>query len=340
MTIEEVAKKAGVSTATVSRALRGLPNVAPSTRERILQVAVELHYEINPYISRKASGRSIIGLILPIADQWFFSKLAATAEMQLITQNLDVVRYNIDSLENLSGLVARICSNRLVDGLILSSVTLSSLDIHKLKSAHIPVVTIDTRVPEFPSVVVDNFSAAVLATRHLINLGHSNIGFISGVKEDPLKFSAPRDRKRGYLQALADNGIPQRPEYIRYGNFAYEGGAEAMKSLFSIYQPPSAVFVISDEMAMGALKTLRNMNLRVPEDVSIIGFDDNDIAEFIELTTVKQPIAEFAERAANLIAAQLNDTGEYNIVHQTLPVELIVRSTTGPPLVKNFNTAS
>lgn len=330
-TIEDVAKKAGVSIATVSRALRGLPNVAPFTRERILTAAVELNYEIRPDISRKAAGRRVIGLILPITDQWFFGKLASTVEIQLIAENFDVIRYSIDSLDNLSERIARVCSNRLVDGLIVSTVPLSAQDVRLLKNAGIPTVTVETRLADFPSVSIDNFNAAALATRHLINLGHTRIGLISGLDDDPLHFSVPRAREQGYLQTLADNDIPQRSEYIRYGKFSYRGGAEAMKSLFSIHQPPTAVFIISDEMAAGSLKTISDMNLSVPEDVSLIGFDDNDLAEFIDLTTVKQPVVNLGEVAAQLIMEHFVDGREPDIVHQQLPVELVVRATTGPP---------
>ncbi len=141
-----------------------------------------------------------------------------------------------------------------MDGLILSTLTPSSKDVEKLKNAMIPVVTVETRLNDISSVSVDNFNAAVLATRHLINLGHHRIGLITGLDEDPLHFSVPRAREQGYLQTLADNDITVRPEYIRHGNFSYKGGAEAMKSLFSIHKPPTAVFIISDEMAVGALK--------------------------------------------------------------------------------------
>ncbi len=330
-TIEDVAKKTGVSNATVSRALRGLPNVAPSTRERILRAAAELNYKFSPHVSRKASGHIVIGLILPLTDQWFYSKLATSIEIQLMTDNFDVVRYSIASLEKLSDLINRICSNRPVDGLILSTLTPSSKDVEKLKNAMIPVVTVETRLNDISSVSVDNFNAAVLATRHLINLGHHRIGLITGLDEDPLHFSVPRAREQGYLQTLADNDITVRPEYIRHGNFSYKGGAEAMKSLFSIHKPPTAVFIISDEMAVGALKTIRDMNLSVPEDVSLIGFDDNDIAEYLELTTLKQPVVNFGELAARLINEHFIDGTKPSIAHYQLPVELVVRATTGPP---------
>lgn len=330
-TIEDVAKKTGVSNATVSRALRGLPNVAPSTRERILRAAAELNYKISPHVSRQASGHIVIGLILPLTDQWFYSKLATSIELQLMADSFDVVRYSIASLEKLSDLINRICSNRPVDGLILSTLTPSSKDVEKLKNAMIPVVTIETRLNDISSVSVDNFNAAVLATRHLINLGHHRIGLITGLDEDPLHFSVPRAREQGYLQTLADNDITVRPEYIRHGNFSYKGGAEAMKSLFSIHKPPTAVFIISDEMAVGALKTIRDMNLSVPEDVSLIGFDDNDIAEYLELTTLKQPVVNFGELAARLINEHFIDGTEPSIAHYQLPVELVVRATTGPP---------
>jgi LacI family repressor for deo operon, udp, cdd, tsx, nupC, and nupG len=328
-TIQDVARKAGVSTATVSRALRGLPNVSPATRHQVLQVAEELDYRIAPEISRQARGRHTIAIVIPLADQWFYSKLVSVAEIELMTLGCDVMRYSVDSIEGQLSLVRHLTARKLVDGLILCSLSLTPEMVSLLHKVGVAVATVETHVPDFPAVWIDNVAAAEMATRYLINLGHQHIGIITGLEEAPLQFAIPRDRKEGYLRALKQHGIEYRPELEEPGNYIYEGGAEAMKQLFSVHQPPTAVFAFSDEMAIGALKSVRAMNLRVPEDISIMGFDDNDVSEYVGLTTVRQPVSEYGEIAVAQIMAQLEgDEQEFESVACT--AQLVVRATTGP----------
>ena len=329
-TIQEVAKQAGVSTATVSRALRGLPNVSPSTRDRVIGIAEILQYEITPHVSRMARGRKVVGVVVPLADQWFFSKLVSIAELELMRQDCDVVRYSVESVASQESLLQHLIARRLVDGLILCSLSLRAKTIELVQNADIAVATVETTTPSLPSVSIDNEGAAEMATRYLINLGHRNIAFIAGMEETPLQFAIPLARREGYSRALRQAAIAYRPEMLQPGNYSFEGGAEAMKHLFSGHQPPTAVFALSDEMAIGALKTVRDMKLRVPEDISIMGFDDNDVSEYVGLTTMHQPVVRFAERASAQIMAQFEGTPLTEIDSIVLQPELVVRSTTGP----------
>lgn len=330
-TIEDVARKAGVSTATVSRALRGLPNVAPTTRDRIFRVAQELNYDIHPQITRLASGRRVIGLVTPLSDLWFYSKFCVTAELKIITVGFEALHFFVESLENQVTLFNQLITGRLVDGIILTSLTLPPEQLEILKSANLPITTVETETDYFPSVSIDNITAAELATRHLINLGHKRIGLISGHAEDPWQFQIPHARRDGYRRALSNYGIELRPEYEVQGNFSYDGGAEAMKTLFSLHQPPTAVFAMSDEMAIGAMKTIRDLNLRIPDDLSIIGFDDNDVSKYFDLTTIKQPVSEYSEVATSLLFNRMSGEEVYEPVKIRLSASLMVRSTTGPP---------
>ncbi|MEM7130070.1 MAG: LacI family DNA-binding transcriptional regulator [Chloroflexota bacterium] len=331
-TIEEVAKLSGVSTATVSRALRGLPNVAPSTRATVIQTAETLNYAISPQASRIASGRSMIGIIRPLVDQWFYAKLAFNAEIVLSTAGYDVVRYSIERTQIQAQFLRQLINRRLVDGLIFSTVVLDTDALSIVQDARLPVVTIETMTEVFPSIGIDNYAAGQLATRHLINLRHRRIGLITGAENDPTGFTVTNDRTRGYRIALKEAGIEWRPEYEAQvpGNYYYEGGEEAMKQLFSLHQPPTAIFAVTDEMAIGALKAVRDMNLRVPQDISIIGFDDNEVAEYIGLTTIRQPVADYGEVAAKQVIRQFGNDSREESQHIQLPVELILRTTTGP----------
>jgi LacI family repressor for deo operon, udp, cdd, tsx, nupC, and nupG len=329
-TIQDVANQAGVSTATVSRALRGLPNVSPDTRNQVIHVAERLNYQITPHVSRMARGRRVVGIVVPLADQWFYSKLVSIAELELMRQDCDVARYSVESVAGQESLLQHLTARKLVDGLILCSLSLSDQTTEIVGKAGIAVATIETTRPELPSVYIDNGAAAELGARHLINLGHRNIAIITGMESAPLQFAIPNARREGFLSALKQADIEFRPELEQPGNYIYQGGAEAMKHLYSVHQPPTAVFALSDEMAIGALKSVRDMNLRVPEDISIMGFDDNDVSEYVGLTTVHQPVVRFAETASAQIIAQFAGTSSSDIAPVHFLPELIVRSTTGP----------
>jgi DNA-binding LacI/PurR family transcriptional regulator len=274
-----------------------------------------------------------IGIVTPLADQWFYNKVSTAAEALLVAQGYDVIRYSIASFGSQTDLFRRLSADKRVDGLIVN-VALSEEDLEILTDPDLPIVTVETETKHFASVGIDNVAAAQIATRHLINLGHEHIGVISGLREDPMRFLVPRQRTDGYRSALRECEIEIRPELDVPGNFSLAGGAEAMIDLLSVHQPPTAVFAFSDEMAIGALKTIRDMNLRVPGDVSVIGFDDHDIAKYVGLTTVRQPVAEYGEKAASLLLDLLerrDEPEEEDLPHIELNTQLVIRSTTGPP---------
>ncbi len=330
-TIEEVAKRSRVSTATVSRALRGLPNVAPSTRDRVLRAAKELNYSIDPYASRLATGRTMtIGIVLPLADQWFYSKISTIAETILSTKGYDVLRYSVIGDTRKAELFDQLSASRRVDGLIIVTIPLTQSDAELFLEAKIPVVTVESETDYFPSVTCDNTAAAMTATRHLVNLGHERIAIISGLIDDPMHFPIPRERAQAYLHVLQENDIQIQSEFQVPGNFSYEGGAEAMTKLLSGRQSPTAVFAFSDEMAIGALKTIRDLGLDVPKEISVMGFDDHDVSQYIGLTTIHQPVAEYGEIAASQLLSSLSNPETPDLANIPLPAKLIIRSTTGP----------
>ncbi len=324
-TIEDVARRAGVSTATVSRALRGLPNVAPSTRDRVLRVAQEMAYAL-PGIG--ASSKTV-GIISLMTDQWFFNRLGASVEAVLMSQGYNFLRQSVSDAAEQTSKIQHLVTQYRVDGLLIITVPLSEESLAFLSQAGRPVVTIETRAPDFPAVYCDNIAAARMATQHLLNLGHERIGVISGLPDDPVGFSVPNQRLRGYHLHLEAQGIEVRPELNVPGNFSYAGGAEATVRLLSVPHPPTAILAFSDEMAIGAIKTLRDMGLRVPQDISVIGFDDQDVAAYVGLTTVQQPVNDFGEEAVNLLLQQLQSPGS-PVQSVQLPTRLVIRSTTGP----------
>lgn len=332
VTIEEVARRANVSVATVSRALRGLPNVAPSTRSRVEQVARDLDYQVDTYASRLATGRSdTVGLAVPDISTWYFAQVAAGVEAVLADAGMDLLLHSVED----GGGRARLLSSqssvrRRLDGLILIDVLLSPAEIRTLAAGRGQVVTVGQRTDDFPSVTVDNRSAAKLATRHLLELGHERIGLIGGSTHTALPFDVPGHRRQGYVEALLEAGLDYHADLEADGGFSVAGGSEAMAHLMTESRRPTAVFALSDEMAMGALKTARDLGLDVPGDVSVVGFDDHDLAPVFGLTTVRQDPAWHGATAARLLLTRQDDrSGE--VAHVVGETHLLVRSTTAAP---------
>jgi LacI family repressor for deo operon, udp, cdd, tsx, nupC, and nupG len=179
-----------------------------------------------------------------------------------------------------------------------------------------------------PSVTIDDVAAARLATQHLINLGHTRIGTISG-SPSQTPFTAEFDREAGFAQAMSEANIQVDPMLEAYGHFSIEGGEAAMTALLTQAQPPTAVFALSDEMAFGALRALRAHDLRPGKDVSVVGVDGHDMAEYLGLTTVVQPVVELGRIAAESLLAQMRE-GAAQPESTQVATQLVVRSSTGP----------
>lgn len=339
--IGDVAQLAGVSVATVSRAMRGLPNVSPSTRDRVLRAAEQLQYSAHPHASRLAAGRTLtVGLAVPVLTQWFFAQIVAGAEGVLAASGYDVLLYSVPDTYAKQRFIDGMPFSKRVDGLIAVDLPFLSSEIDRLTAQPVPLVTVGTSHECAPSVTIDNVDGAVKATRHLLNLGHRRIGLISHLPPQALPFAAPLQRRQGYEMVLAEAGIRVRENLIVPGNFALQGGAEAMAQLLVVDRPPTAVFAESDEMAVGALKTVRDAGLLVPDDISIIGFDDHDMAAYCDLTTVAQPVQQQGETAATLLLERMHDDTAREATSVVMPTKIIVRATTGPHRGTRANIAA
>jgi LacI family transcriptional regulator, repressor for deo operon, udp, cdd, tsx, nupC, and nupG len=330
-TIEDVADRAKVSVATVSRALRGLPNVAPSTRQRVLQAARELSYVADPSASRLASGRSrTIGLAVPMLGQWVYSKIYSGVEAVVAAAGYDALPFSMSGPGGVARFVESQPFRKRVDGLLLIDAPHDAEQMKRLREADVPLVTVGMSYEHVSSLTVDNRAAGRLAVGHLTGLGHQRIAFIGGMEDDPFDFAVPVDRYEGYLGALRSAGIELDPHLVVPGNFSLDGGAEAMHRLLELDHPPTAVFCCSDEMAIGAMQVARDAGLRVPEELSFVGFDDHDVSEYVGLTTIRQDVVGLGERGAELLLAVLQRP-DGDVVHERHPVRLVVRRSTGPP---------
>lgn len=333
--IDDVARLAGVSTATVSRALRGLPTVSAATRERVLDAAATLGYIASPSASRLAGGRTgTIAVVVPRLTRWFFATVVEAAEDTLYQAGYDLLLYNLGGRERTrQRLLHTAALHKRADAVMLVATPLAGADFAAVTGLAIPGVTVSsgTPVPGWPSIRIDDVAAARTATDHLLALGHRRIAHISGDEADELAFSTHIDRRRGYLEALRRAGVEPDPTLDVEAPFSVTGGARATAELMDRPDPPTAIFAACDEMAMGAIATLREAGRRVPEDVSVIGVDDHDLARAVGLTTVAQPAAEQGRLAADTLVRLLCGESPQERALATLPTRLITRSSTSPP---------
>ncbi len=329
-TIEDIAAAAGVSVATVSRALRNLPNVAPATRSKVLEVAARFRYELHPQASRLASGRTrTVGVVAPLFGTWFpfralgginsvFAKAGYDLLISMMTDPEDRQRF-------LHG--ARSFCRR-VDGIVMIDTFLSA----EVNSADAffnrPVVAVGERLEGASSIAIDNRIAARRAVEHLIGLGHRRIALVAGPQPVGLPTPVPRHRRLGYQDALRAAGLPGDPSLVVNGEGTATGGSAALATLVEGAEAPTAVFCASDEMAFGLVQAATRRGLRVPGDLSVVGFDDHDLSEAMGLTTMRQAVDEMGVRAAETVLALID--GVEPVSDITWEVPLVIRNTTGP----------
>ena len=342
-TIADVAREAGVNKGTVSRALRGIPGVGPSTRERIIETADRLDFSASHLATALASGQSrTVGIVLPTLRSWYFSEFASGASeilspagfrVELINLDVDSDFLEVDSPQ-FRTLFRELGAGRGRDALLFAGTISIERTEESADSARVPVSALGSPLTSVPGIFVDNRAGGRLIAEHLLSLGHRNIAIFDGrmsAKPDYHVWDLRTDGLRDTLrQAGFDIGTR---DVIRPGDCHAEDGERAMKQLLATGRPlPTAIFCHSDEMVFGAMAVLRAAGLRCPEDVSLAGFDDHPMSRWWGLTTVSQHAHEQGVRAAHaMIKAVSGDgNGSDKVPPSDLKVELLVRDTTGP----------
>jgi len=329
MGIVEIAGRAGVSPATVSRALRGMHHVNEETRSKIVAAAIELNYPLrSDLIPRELAQRTNrIGVIAPYISRWFFSQAINGIEQSLREAGMDLLLYNFSQVDARQRIFQQKQLRGKVDALIVVSMPPTDEEFTSLLSLGIPITTIGFVHEGCTSVAIDDVVGGKVATQHLTGLGHRKIAILSGQRETAYNFDVSDNRIKGYIEALNEVGVEWDPDLEIRGDFNIYTAEIAMNSFLSRKKLPTAIFCHSDEMAFGAMKAIRNKGMRVPEDISVIGFDDHDIAQYIGLTTVSQPPQfEGQVAAASAIAEVADPTLEPK--HIVVPLSLVVRETT------------
>lgn len=330
--IQDVAREVGLSTATVSRALRGLAGVSEETRQRVQDVAHRMGYVPSAAASVLASGQTrTIAVVVPFVTRWYFGEVVEGAESVLRARGYDVLLYNLsgDPHARHRVLSTHLLTKR-VDGILVLGVEPTASEHEWLATHAPPLGLVGGSVAGIPTVRIDDVEAARTAMRHLLDLGHRRIGHVGGSEHEPLNFSTPRARRKGYRQALREAGIELDPDLEQWGHFTIEGGIEAGRALLGLADRPTAVFCASDEMAWGVMRAAMERGLRVPAALSVIGIDDHALSRFTDLTTVRQPVAAMGRAAAERLLAQIGGA-EVDTEDLLMPTELIVRRTTAPP---------
>ncbi len=331
-TIRDIASKAGVSIATVSRVMNDRPDVAPVTRERVLEVVREHGFTINRSARALSHGKTgLIAITIPIVHAEYFAFILSGAAEALYEQDMRVVlcptqheaEREVRLLERLKG--------GTVDGAILMLPSEPSSELKALAKKGYPFVVVDDREPldpQIPAVSAAHSTGARDATQHLLKLGHRRIAAITG----PRAWVADAERLNGYHAALAAAGIHPDPALEIESDFQREGGYESAVRLLTMPEPPTAIFAFNDNLAIGVLKAARERGLSVPNDLSVVGFDDSEQAAVVSpaLTTVRQPLAEMGRMAVSLLLRQL-DQQRLEALRVELATKLIVRSSTAPP---------
>ena len=326
--IQEIASMAGVSPATVSRALRGLAHVNPKTREKIFEAATQIGYPIADIKTLMDSPHKIrsIGVITQDIHGWYASHAISGIEQAVRDADMDLVIFNFNQHQGRERIFQ---ADRLsgLDALIVISLPPTEAEFQQIVALDIPIVLIGIHRDDVTSVTIDDYQGARLATQHLVDLGHRDIAVMSDEPESLFGFTAPPDRLRGFLDVLRENNIEWNPHRELHGGFNQKTAIAAMDDLLARSNPPSAIFCLSDEMAFGAMISIRAHGLRVPEDISVVGFDDHDMAEFAGLTTVAQPIENLAQMAALTIMGKINKPNN-EVKKLNFPIKLVVRSST------------
>ncbi len=331
--IDEVARAAGVSTATVSRALSGRGRIAAATRDRVRLAAAELGYVVSSSASTLASGRAEnIGVVVPLLDHWFFATVLDGMASQLAPSGYDMTLYNLTGDEaQRRGLFERSLRRGRVDALAVLSVALTDAERGQLAELGLPVVGLG--VPgEVPiSLRVDDDAVGRLATQHLLELGHREIAHIGvGLGSHPL--DVPTRRRRGFEAAMAAAGVSS-PRFAQ-GDFTVFGGYSAALRLLQgdAAARPTAIFAASDEMAIGAILAARELGLEIPGDLSVVGVDGHELGLVMGLTTIDQFPHAQGERAGRAVLAALGAAGTDGAADASasLPFELVTRSSTAP----------
>lgn len=340
--IHDVATRARVSIATVSRTINYIPTVNPALAARVWKAVADLNYFPNTQARALVSGRSkLLGLIVSEITNPFFPELIHEFEQAAIVRGYEILIGSTNYEPKTMELCARRMLERKVDGVAIMTFGVEEFVLDRFIAENIPIIFIDaaSRQPHSDTIVVDYRAGIHEGVQHLAVLGHRGIGFISG----PLRLHSAELRKQAFVESLRQTGLKLNPEWVIEGNHTLDSGRDAMKQILALAERPTAIMCSNDLTAIGVQHALFEAKLKVPEDFSLIGFDDVHLAEYTipPLTTVRMSCKELAQAAAASLVSRMhprmqtredgNETAVLPVVKTSIHTRLIVRQTTGLP---------
>jgi len=334
-TLADVAILAGVSKSTASRALSGRGSVSARTKEKVTAAAEELGFVPSSAAESLATGRSRnIAVVSPFINRWFYAEVIDGVESALIGAGYDLTLYRLtDDNEQRKALFEYFLVRKGVDAVIALTLFINDEEVQRLRKLGKPIVGIGGQIPGIPTFSIDDVRTARRATEHLIELGHTKLIHIGGDQEKQLDFEVHSNRLKGFRQALSNAGLARSHDFFA-DDFDMAGGYRcAMKALRDSGSRPTAIVAGSDEIAIGVITAARELGLRIPEDLSIIGIDGHPLGETFRLTTMNQHPSRQGSMAVSQAFAQLGGAwDESDDSHLELQVDLKVRGSTAPPV--------
>ena len=327
-TIYDVAKLSGVSITTNSRVLNSPDKVNPKTRQQVMDAIDQLGFVPKAEARARAMRyTNRIGVITPFFTAPSFVQRLRGVAATLSKASYELVIYPVDSAEHLQGYISSIPVMRNLDGLIIMSLVIDEKDAQRLVDNAMHTVLIEYSNSLLNSIVINDAHGGRLAAEHLIGKGHKSFGFIGDI-EPPERYAIHpvRSRLQGFKEALNEAGIDLSKKYIKQAYYSQENSREAALELLNMSKRPTAIFAASDIQAISIMKVARQLNLRIPEDLAVIGFDDIDMAEYVDLTTIRQHLDDSGRLSAEMVLARINDPGRI-LQNIHLPLTLIERQT-------------
>jgi DNA-binding LacI/PurR family transcriptional regulator len=331
-TIQDVARAAGVAASTVSRYLNGQLRVSPATEARVLEAVRELGYLPNVQARNLARRRSgVIGFVVPELRNPYFGEIADFVVEAVERHGLLVLLCSTRSQEARQSAYIDLLATGAIDGMLYLGSFRSNERLAAAIRGGLPVVVVDEPIAGLPpvhTVVMDDYAGGYQATSYLVALGHRRIAFVSG----PSELGSVQERYRGYSDALRKGGLDPDQQIRLSGHFTEQFGMSALPHLLAAAEPPTAAFVPSDYIALGVLSAAEANGIRVPQDLSIVGFDDIRFSQYVRprLTTIRSPLDRLAETGVDLLFERLGDQ-DRPARTEVLPVELVVRESAAPP---------
>jgi LacI family transcriptional regulator len=326
-TIYDVAKQAGVSIATVSRMINTPDKVNGDTRVRILAAIDALGFVPKAEARARAMrGTGRIGVISPFfTAPSFVQRLRGVAEA-LSAKKFELVIYTVDSADRLKSFLSSLPLTGNLDGLIILSLPVDDADARRLVKHGLPTVLVEFPHPSLSSVEIDDVMGGKMAAQYLLKKGHRRIAFLGDTDLPEYSLHPVSQRLVGFRQGLQESGIELPNVFVRLSPYSQEQTRQAAAELLSLPQPPTAIFAATDFQALGVLKAARQLNVQVPEQLAVVGFDDLDMAEFADLTTIRQHLDESGRLAVEILLAHLESPSR-PLQHVKIPLVIVERQT-------------